>query len=432
MFYLIFSIILIIIFSLVYYISENFEEIKDKLSIVRFVGAIFAFLILIMAYFWGSQKIAMHYRYNPEIVGEPIFHNLYSPFLILKLAFIPNIKKILYISTVMRKIGLFLNIISILMLVILLKRSKLKEDSHGTARWAKLNEWKKAGLLSDYPKYADGVILGRTGEYKKGTLSKLKTIIDNLKTHIAVVAPTRSGKGVGIIIPTLLNWLGSIFVFDMKGENYAFTAGYRMKVLGQKILKFRPYSFDGSVSYNPLAEVELGTVKEVKGATVIADILTDPGENKQRDHWANSASSLLVGLILYVLYKAKNEGRMGSIGDVVDFLTDTSRPLDDAWQDLMTIPLTSDLECIKSWKKIYSKQQMSGIPDGVHPVVARTAAEMLNKDPKERASVISSVMSKLTLFKDPIIRKNITNVDFRIKDLMDYETPVSFYVVVES
>ena len=61
MFYLIFSIILIIIFSLVYYISENFEEIKDKLSIVRFVGVIFAFLILIMAYFWGSQKIAMHY-----------------------------------------------------------------------------------------------------------------------------------------------------------------------------------------------------------------------------------------------------------------------------------------------------------------------------------------------------------------------------------
>ena len=58
---------------------------------------------------------------------------------------------------------------------------------------------KKQGFLSDYPKYTDGVILGRTGEYKKGSLSKLKTIIDNLKTHIAVVAPTRSGKGVGII-----------------------------------------------------------------------------------------------------------------------------------------------------------------------------------------------------------------------------------------
>ena len=113
MFYLIFSIILIVIFSLVYYISENFEKIKDKLSIVKFVGVIFAFLILIMAYFWGSQKIAIHYRYNTEIVGEPIFHNLYSPFLILKLACMPNIKKISYISSVMRRIGLCLNIISI-------------------------------------------------------------------------------------------------------------------------------------------------------------------------------------------------------------------------------------------------------------------------------------------------------------------------------
>ncbi len=59
MFYLIFLIILIVIFSLVYYVSENFEEIKDKLSVVRFIGVIFAFLILIMAYFWGSQKIVL-------------------------------------------------------------------------------------------------------------------------------------------------------------------------------------------------------------------------------------------------------------------------------------------------------------------------------------------------------------------------------------
>ena len=99
MFYLIFSIILIIIFSLVYYVSENFEEIKDKISVIRFVGVIFAFLILIMAYFWGSQKIAMHYRYNPEIVGEPIFHNLYSPFLILTCIYSKYKKDFVYINS---------------------------------------------------------------------------------------------------------------------------------------------------------------------------------------------------------------------------------------------------------------------------------------------------------------------------------------------
>ena len=68
---------------------------------------------------------------------------------------------------------------------------------------------------------------------------------------------------------------------------------------------------------------------------------------------------------------------------------------------------------------------MSGIPDGVHPVVVKNSSrKCLTKTLKERASVISSVMSKLTLFKDPIIRKNTTNVDFRIKDLMDDETSI--------
>ena len=64
----------------------------------------------------------------------------------------------------MRKIGLFLNIISILMLVILLKRSKVKEDSMElNSKMGKVKWMEKAGLLSDYPKYTDGVILGRTG-----------------------------------------------------------------------------------------------------------------------------------------------------------------------------------------------------------------------------------------------------------------------------
>lgn len=421
--------------------TENFENFKDKLSdenfLIRIIGSLTLVLILIFSYWYSSQEIAKHYEYNYKVVGEPLFDKTYSPFLILHLAFIPNINKINFISNTMTKLGIFLNLISILASLILIKRKGKQEDTHGSARWAKEKEWEKAKLLVKYPKYSDGVILGRTGELKNGFCSSLKTIIDNAKTHIAVVAPTRSGKGVGIIIPTLLNWLGSVFVLDMKGENYAFTAGFRQKVLGQKILKFRPYSFDGSISYNPLAEIEIASVNEVKGAKILADILTDPGENKKRDHWDNSASSLFVGLILYVLYKANNEGRMGSFGDIVDFLTDTSKPLDDAWQDLMVVPITKNREYIENWKKIYTKQQMRGIPDGVHPIVARTAAEMLNKDPRERASIVSSVMAKLSLFKDPIIRKNTTNVDFRIKDfrikdLMDYDVPVSFYVVVES
>ena len=90
------------------------------------------------------------------------------------------------------------------------------------------------------------------------------------------------------------------------------------------------------------------------------------------------------------------------------------------------------LEDYSVWNDIYDSSQMKGINPGTHPIVARTAAEILNKDERERASVISTVMAKLSLFKDPIIRKNTSRADFRIKDLMDYKNPVSFYIVVEA
>lgn len=171
--------------------------------------------------------------------------------------------------------------LSIPLFLYMIKKSEENNlDTHGTARWATIAEWEEAGLMSPPGQYTDGVILGRT---KRGLFGLLKPryIIDTLKTHIALIAPSRAGKGTGVIIPSLLNWLGSVFVLDMKGENYQITAGYRKKVLGQKVLKFKPYALEGSVSYNPLAEVRIATPYEVKDAKIIADILTDPGEGKR-------------------------------------------------------------------------------------------------------------------------------------------------------
>lgn len=180
-------------------------------------------------------------------------------------------------------------------LLYMAKKSDNDLDTHGSARWATISEWEEAGLISPPGKFTDGVILGIV---KKRLFGKVRYIIENLKTHIALIAPSRAGKGTGVIIPTLLNWLGSVFVLDMKGENYQITAGYRKHALKQTILKFKPYGLEDSISYNPLAEVRIGTAYEVKDATIIADILTDPGEGKKRPlghvsyciiYWFNSS-----------------------------------------------------------------------------------------------------------------------------------------------
>ena len=410
------------------FFSKNAKKIFKERGTEKIIVFSAIALIIIISASIGSSQIANFLKFNPKYVGKPIFKNFYGPYLYFKFMFLevtprnPMLNKIYLVNT-----ALFC-MLSTPILLYMAKKVDSELDTDGTARWAKVEEWEKAGYIAPKGKYTDGVILGRTPPQLLG-LVKPRTIIDKEKTHIAMVAPSRSGKGVGVIIPTLFNWRGSVFVMDMKGENFQITSGYRKEVLKQKVLKFKPYGLEDCVSYNPLAEVRIGTPYEVKDVTIIADILTDPGEGKKRDHWDMSASALFIGLILHVLYMRKKENKIGTFGDIVDFLTSTEKPLDESFMSLLQY---RHLEDFSVWNDIYDSSQMAGINPGTHPVVARMAAEVLNKDERERASVISTVMAKLSLFKDPIIRKNTSRADFRIKDLMDYETPVSFFIVVEA
>jgi len=84
---------------------------------------------------------------------------------------------------------------------------------------------------------------------------------------VVAFAPTCSGKGVGVVMPTLLSWPHSVLVHDLKGENWALTAGAR-KQMGQVCLRFAPASADDDARYNPLAEVRLrNPTKSVTCAT---------------------------------------------------------------------------------------------------------------------------------------------------------------------
>lgn len=293
--------------------------------------------------------------------------------------------------------------------------------SYGTARWGTLDDLDDLKVLKN--KYTDGVVLGLA----KGLFKKYK-IIENSNTHIALIAPTRAGKGVGVIIPTLLNWQSSSITLDLKGENYIKTAGYREKILKHKILKFAPHDED-SCSYNPLAQIRLKTKYEYVDAQIIADILTDPGEGKARDHWITQASALLVAVILHVCYERSKKGEVASLGHVMDFFNDPSKPILERMIDLMSFPHSDTKDFFST---IYDSSQLAGINQGTHPIVSRTTAEIVNKDPRESSGIISSCITAITLYKDPIIRKNTSTVDFKINDLMNAETPVDLYVIIEA
>lgn len=397
-------------------------EVKKKKLVV---GLLFVFSSLTIGYSVGTQYFAYKVGYHKSL-GIPLFNKFYNPFSIV--SWMNKYKNIPYLSKLINDTSLNISVVfflfCIIFLIILLRRDT-NLNSHGSARWIRIEELEKLKVLYNNYKYGDGVILGRVKDF----WGRSKTIIENDKTHISMIAPTRAGKGVGVIIPTLLNWRESTVVLDMKNENYSLTAGYRKTVLKQKVLRFAPFSADNSVSFNPLAEIRVKTIYEFKDTQIIADILTEPPEGKNRDHWSESASALLVGIILYCLYKKSESGVVACLGDVVDFLTSPSLPLID---NLAQIKNTSFYPDNSLFEKIYSKPQLEGVLEGCHPIVSRTVAEALNKAPNEFASVVSTTLKELKLFKDPIIRRNTSNVDFKVNDLMNYDTPVNLYLVVEA
>jgi type IV secretion system protein VirD4 len=220
--------------------------------------------------------------------------------------------------------------------------------------------------------------------------------------HVLCFAPTRSGKGVGLVIPTLLTWPHSVIVYDIKKENWALTAGWRRQF--SHVWRFEPTASD-SVRFNPLLEIRRG-LHEVKDVQNVADILVDPtGERETKDHWQTSAHALLVGAILHVLYAEKDK----TLSGVATFLSDPARSQADTLQRMLTT---------------------SHLPEGVHPVVAQAAREMANKSDNERSGVVSTAMACLGLYRDPVIARTTSASDFRIADLMNADRPASLYLVV--
>jgi len=268
-------------------------------------------------------------------------------------------------------------------------REAKRTFTYGSARWAEASEIRTAGLF-----HPDGVMIGRWhGDYLR----------HNGPEHVLCFAPTRSGKGVGLVVPTLLTWAGSAIVHDIKGENWTLTAGWRARF--GRVLLFDPTNPD-SAAYNPLLEVRRGE-REVRDVQNIADILVDPeGALERRNHWEKTSHSLLVGTILHVLYAEDDK----TLAGVANFLSDPRRTIE---------------------KTLDAMMQTSHLGNGqVHPVVASAARELLNKSDNERSGVLSTAMSFLGLYRDPVVARVTRRCDWRIADLVEAKSPTTLYLVV--
>ncbi|RWJ31964.1 conjugal transfer protein TraG [Mesorhizobium sp.] len=285
--------------------------------------------------------------------------------------------------------GGFASIAAAILMSVLRAREADNIETYGSARWATPGEMKTAGLLGP-----DGVVLGRL---------ERNYLRHDGPEHVLCFAPTRSGKGVGLVIPSLLTWPGSAIVHDIKGENWQLTAGFRAG--HGRVLLFDPTNAESS-AYNPLLEVRRGEW-EVRDVQNIADILVDPeGSLERRNHWEKTSHALLVGAILHVLYAEKDK----TLAGVANFLSDPARSIEATLAAMMKTPHLGAA--------------------GPHPVVASAARELLNKSDNERSGVLSTAMSFLGLYRDPVVAKVTSRCDWRIADIVAGARPSTLYLVV--
>ena len=358
-------------------------------------GQVLAVSAVVLAFLWGAtQWVAWRLAFQPQL-GHPWFNILgwpvYDPpaFFWWWFAYDAYARPIFVEGAYIAASGGIAAVVVAIAMSVWRAREVKKVTTYGSARWAETREVRLAGLLGH-----DGVMLGRwRHEYLR----------HDGPEHVLCFAPTRSGKGVGLVVPTLLTWPESAIVHDIKGENWTLTAGWRARF--GRVLLFDPTNA-ASAAYNPLLEVRKGEW-EVRDVQNIADVLVDPeGALERRNHWEKTSHSLLVGAILHVLYAEPDK----TLAGVANFLSDPRRPIETTLRAMMTTPHLGEA--------------------GVHPVVASSARELLNKSDNERSGVLSTAMSFLGLYRDPVVATVTRRCDWRIHDLLEGKTATTLYLVV--
>jgi len=389
-------------------------------------STILGFLLITLSCFLATEYIAKEFRFQPAL-GVPVFRTgafaVYQPFAWVAWGWRyctsrdPWIREPLFRGEMIAFGGSVITAFAFFLLANrrAQKLSENAEDIHGSARWANPDDIQATGLTAA----RRGVYVGGWRDTSSNHLHYLR---HNGPEHVLAFAPTRSGKGVSLVIPTLLAWEESAVIYDIKGENWAKTAGFRASQ-GHLCFKFSPVEQDSSSRFNPLQEVRLFTPRDVSDAQNIANMIVRTGEDSpQERYWQDAAASITTGMILHVCYAAAASKRVACLSDLANVFTRPGSGFRETLDDLLNF--VHDIEGKYQWQ----------MPDGgstrTHPTVREKVQEMLDKEDKDFGGVLSTAKTALTVYSDPLVARNTSASDFSIADLVSHERPVSLYLVV--
>lgn len=275
-------------------------------------------------------------------------------------------------------------------------RNKLKRSvNFGSSKFLDLNGVKQLNS-------PEGIPIGATP--KVSNWNDLPSIINSIKkhggdelikiktNHTTLIAPSRSGKGTGVIIPTLLDYKGPVFVTDIKGENYCITARARGKQ-GRQVYAFDPFNItsgDG-VTINPL-DFLINNGSIVTNAQIFADLMcpVNAKDSAEARHFQEQAGLILQCLCLYVAYTPATRNK--TLAKVYDLLCEEKNPL-------------------ALFNKIAENQELG---DGV---VAKLANRILGIHPRELSSILTTAYSCIKFVNIPEIRQATSSSSISLSDI---------------
>ena len=256
---------------------------------------------------------------------------------------------------------------------------------HGDARFASPAEVGRAGLTGSDGQ--PGILIGR----HRGRFLLLPG-----QLSVMLSAPTRSGKGVGVVIPNLLNWPDSVVVLDIKGENYDITAGYRA-AHGKAVYAFSPFDEDArSHRWNPLTAVRSSPLHRVGDLLTIGQVFfpNDGGGTSSEAFFNDQARNLFLGIGLVLL---ETPSLPRTIGEMLRQSSGKGRSLKDHLSGLITQrreegnPLSD--ECVDALQRLLSNSENT------------------------LSSVVATFNAPLTIFADAVVDAATSADDFRLEDV---------------
>ena len=254
-----------------------------------------------------------------------------------------------------------------------------KKSLFGDARFAKRKEIDQAGLFGE-----KGLIVGHyAGKY----------LSFDGQQHVILSAPTRSGKGVGVVIPNLLNWPDSVVVLDIKQENWNLTSGYRQKY-GQECYLFNPAATDYRTHrYNPLSYINADPYFRIDDVQKIANMLF-PDQPGTDVIWTATPRSFFLGVVLFLL---ETPGKPVTLGQVL------RESLANGDGSVYFTTLIND--------RAQTANPLSAV------CVRALNSYISISSEKTRAGVITSFRSRLELWINPLVDAAISANDFDLRDI---------------